>query len=86
MKTALIGGLKFDSDRCILNAVKGGAYMTRESQKRATRKYDAKATVQVKMKLNKTTDADILQRLDDVPSKQGYIKSLIRADMKEDLK
>lgn len=52
-----------------------------EAQKRAREKYEAKTAVQFKMKLNKKTDADILAKLDDVPNKQGYIKSLIRADI-----
>lgn len=52
-----------------------------EAQKRAREKYEAKATVQLKMKLNRNTDADILKKLDSVPNKQGYIKSLIRADL-----
>lgn len=53
-----------------------------DAQKRAQDKYDAKATVQLKMKLNKRTDADILRKLDSVPNKQGYIKKLIRDDLK----
>ena len=53
------------------------------AQKRAQEKYDAKATVQVKMKLNVSSDADILQKLDSVPNKQGYIKELIRKDIKK---
>lgn len=56
--------------------------MASEAQKKATRKYDEKATVQFKMKLNKTTDADILAKLDSVGNKQGYIKELIRNDLK----
>ena len=32
----------------------------------------------------KSTDADILAKLDKVESKQGYIKSLIRADLAKD--
>jgi len=44
--------------------------------------YDEQNTVQFKMKLNKNTDKDILKKLDSVPSKQGYIKELIRADIK----
>ena len=52
-----------------------------EAMKRAQSKYDEKATVQVKMKLNKTTDKDILDKLDSVPNKQGFIKELIRADL-----
>lgn len=45
-------------------------------------RYDAKNTVQVKLKLNKNTDADILQKLDEVDSKQRFIKEAIRAYMK----
>lgn len=45
-------------------------------------RYDAFNTVQIKMKLNRKTDADILDKLDGVGNKQGYIKSLIRADIK----
>ena len=53
-----------------------------EAQKRARLKYEAKQTVQVKMKLNTKTDADILAKLDSVSNKQGYIKELIRKDLK----
>lgn len=54
---------------------------TSEARKRAVKKYDAANTVQVTLKLNRRTDADVLERLASVPSKQGYIKSLIRADI-----
>lgn len=56
--------------------------MTTEAQKRAKLKYDEANTVQLKLKLNRKTDADILARLDAVANKQGYIKDLIRADLK----
>lgn len=55
--------------------------MATDAQKRATAKYDAKATVQVKLKLNVNTDADVIAKLDSVDSKQGYIKALIRNDL-----
>lgn len=55
----------------------------KESTKRAITKYDAANTVQLKLKLNKKTDADILARLEKSGNKQGYIKELIRADMKK---
>ena len=35
------------------------------------------------LKLSKNTDADILSWLSDISNKQGYIKELIRADMKD---
>ena len=53
-----------------------------ESMKRSIAKYDAANTVQVKLKLNKKTDADILARLEEEGNTQGYIKKLIRADIK----
>lgn len=56
--------------------------MTSEAQKRASAKYDKMNTVQVILKLNKNTDGDILDKLRAVPNRQGYIKSLIRKDLK----
>ena len=55
--------------------------MATEAQKRAQAKYDAANTVQIKLKLNKVNDADIIAKLDSVSNKQGYIKELIRADI-----
>ena len=58
-----------------------GDGMATKEQTRASAKYDAQHTKQVKLKLNIKTDADILKRLDSLPNKQGYIKELIRKDM-----
>ena len=44
-------------------------------------KYDKDNTKQIRLKLNLNHDKDILDRLDTVPNKQGYIKALIRADI-----
>jgi hypothetical protein len=52
-----------------------------EAQKRAREKYEKANTVQLHFKLNRNTDADILEKLDSVGNKQGYIKSLIRKDI-----
>lgn len=49
----------------------------------ARAKYDAANTRKIILKLNKKTDADILERLDEVGNKQGYIKALIRSDLKK---
>lgn len=57
--------------------------MTTEAQKRAVAKYDAKNTKFFGLKLNIKTDADILERLEQVGTVQGYIKELIRKDIKE---
>ena len=55
--------------------------MATEAQIKAQKRYDAANTQQVHLKLNLRTDKDVLARLDEVPSKQGYIKGLIRADI-----
>ena len=55
-----------------------------EAMKRSIAKYDAKNTRQIKMKLNLKTDKDILDKLDQVGNTQGYIKDLIRADIKKE--
>lgn len=59
--------------------------MTTEAQKKATAKYDAIHTKQIKLKLNVITDCDILKRLDEVENKQGYIKGLIRDDISKNV-
>lgn len=46
-------------------------------------RYDEKNTRIVKMKLNLKTDRDILEKLDSEPNKQGYIKKVIREDIKK---
>ena len=57
--------------------------MTSEAQKKAALKYRAAHTVKVTVELNKSTDADILEKLGSVPNKAGYIKQLIREDMQK---
>ena len=54
---------------------------TTAAQKAASERYDRANTVRLYIKLNKNTDADILAHLERQENKQGYIKSLIRADM-----
>ena len=44
-------------------------------------RYDATHIVQVKMKLHRVNDKDILDKLEAVENKQGYIKDLIRKDL-----
>lgn len=56
--------------------------MATEAQLRAGAKYDAANTRRISLKFNLKTDVDILERLDEVESTQGYIKSLIRADIR----
>ena len=47
----------------------------------AKKEWDRANTQRVIMKLNKNTDSDIISRLEEVPNKQGYIKTLIRQDL-----
>lgn len=55
--------------------------MATKAQIKASNKYDKENTKSVLLKLNKKTDADIIEMLDAVPSKMGYIKDLIRHDI-----
>lgn len=52
-----------------------------DAKRRAIQKYDSANTRQIHLKLNLNTDADILEKLDEQDSIQGYIKFLIRKDM-----
>lgn len=47
---------------------------------KASMKYDKVNVKQVKLSLNKKTDADVIAILDSKDNVQGYIKSLIRND------
>lgn len=52
------------------------------AQNAAQLKYDAQNTRQYKVKLNTTTDADLIEYLDGVPNKQGAIKAALREHIK----
>lgn len=54
-----------------------------DSQRRSIAKYDKENTTQIKMKLNNKTDSDIIEHLKKQDNKQGYIKKLIRDDIKK---
>ena len=49
----------------------------------AKKKWDKENTFRIVLKLNRNTDKDILTKLDEESSKQGYIKSLIRKNIAE---
>ena len=51
-----------------------------EAQKRAKANYNAKMVTKVSLELHQA-DADIIQKLNEQPSKQAYIKELIRKDI-----
>ncbi len=47
-------------------------------------RYNKAHTVSLTIRLMKNTEQDILEKLESVPNKAGYIKALIRADMTGD--
>lgn len=55
--------------------------MATEAQIRANNKFNKANTKMVSLRLNYNTDADIIKKLDEVDSKMGYIKELIRKDL-----
>ena len=52
-----------------------------ESNYKYTKKYDEANTIQLKLKLNCNTDADIIEFLNNSGNKQGTIKKLIRDEI-----
>ena len=56
--------------------------MVSEDVKRYRAAWDKENTVRTSIKFNKHTDADIIEKIQRVPSVSGYIKALIRADIK----
>ena len=55
---------------------------TKEAKNRASAKYDKEHTKGFYLKLNTSTDADIIDKLSKTNNIQGYIKALIRSDIK----
>lgn len=51
---------------------------------KAQDKYEKKRMC-VNIRLNKETDLDIIEKLNNIGNKQGYIKELIRKDIKNNL-
>lgn len=52
--------------------------MATDAQRRACAKYDKSNTVMLTVKLNKQTDADIIEYLSKSGNKQGAVKKAIR--------
>jgi len=59
--------------------------MTKEvsAKVKASMKYNAANVKQIKLNLNKKTDADIIEALAACGNMQGYIKDLIRKDLND---
>ena len=55
-----------------------------DAKRKAIKKYDSANTVQVHLKLNKNTDADIIEWIGQQDNVQGRIKQMIRKAMRED--
>ena len=55
--------------------------MASKAKIRANNKSNKKNTKTICVRLSFNTDADILKKLDEVQSKMGYIKELIRKDL-----
>ena len=55
--------------------------VTSQAQREAAARYDADNTMQLKIKLNRRTDADIIEFLSQQQNKQGLIKRLLREEM-----
>lgn len=49
---------------------------------KAANAYHQRASKQYHLELHKENDADIIRKLETVDNKQGYIKTLIRYDIK----
>lgn len=58
---------------------------TTQAQRKAIDKYDKANTKQICLKLNLNTDEDILNYLESMENKQGFIKELIRKEMNKNL-
>ena len=62
-----------------------GAIFIKERKETPQERYHKAHTKMLTIRLVETTEQDIIQRLDSVPSKAGYIKGLIRADIARDV-
>lgn len=58
---------------------------TSPAQIKSVNKYSKANTKLLTVRLNKKTDADVLDHLETVGSKSGYIKRLIREDMRKEI-
>lgn len=55
--------------------------MATQAQIDASNKFNKENTLCVLLRLNFSTDRDVIQKLESVPSKMGYIKVLIKKDI-----
>ena len=50
----------------------------------ANKRYNKKNVLQLKIGLNRKTDADVIEKIQSVDNKAGYIKKLVRDDIKKE--
>lgn len=55
----------------------------KERQAASRKKYDSTKTKQYVMRLRIGADADVIKKLDSVPSKTEFIRELVRRDIRE---
>lgn len=62
--------------------------MTEEEKRRShllsVKKYKRKAEKKYLLQVNLKTDIDIINKMESVPNKNGYLKKLIRNDIKKE--
>lgn len=56
--------------------------MISDAQRRATRKYEMNCIKQYSIRFNKTSDADVIAKMESVDNMIDYIRTLIRKDIK----
>ena len=56
--------------------------MVSEAKAAAKAKYDAKTAKYISLKLNTNTDAELIELLKSQPNVQGFLKDLIRKELK----
>ena len=69
--------------RCARLSNQGGEHVISEAQSRAQKRYMRKIKQYI-VKVNMETEADIIAAIESQPNKAGYIKHLIRKDIRDD--
>lgn len=62
---------------------KGGLRLSSTRKETPQERYHKAHTIGLSMRLFKRTEQDIIEKLESVPNKAGYIKQLIRDDIKK---
>ena len=70
-----------NGSRQLLTVYTEGGVMSIAPESDAKKKWMREHTTLVVIKLNHNTDADILQKLNAISNRQGYIKTVIRKDI-----